>query len=116
MRAPQEQPAADEQHAAGGGHERARQQRLGPRLLRLAHGVEAVLDAAVDRYVAEALTASPTAVARAKGLIQQVLGKLPGEVAGITAEAIAAQRVAAEGQEGLKAYLEKRAPAWTSTE
>ena len=76
----------------------------------------AELDAAVDRYVAEALTASPTAVARAKGLIQRVLGKLPGEVAGITAEAIAAQRVAAEGQEGLKAFLEKRAPAWTSTE
>ena len=75
----------------------------------------AELDAAVDRYVAEALTASPTAVARAKGLIQQVVGKLPGDVIGITADAIAAQRVSAEGQEGLKAFLDKRTPAWTST-
>ena len=37
----------------------------------------AELDAAVDRYVREALSASPTAVARAKGLIQNVLGKRP---------------------------------------
>ena len=31
-----------------------------------------------------------------------------------TAEAIAAQRVSPEGQEGLKAFLEKRTPAWTA--
>jgi methylglutaconyl-CoA hydratase len=84
----------------------------------LVHEVVAAaeLDTAVDRYIAEALTASPTAVARAKGLIQQVVGKLPGEVIGTTAEAIAAQRVSAEGQEGLKAFLEKRTSAWTTTE
>ena len=74
------------------------------------------LDAAVDRYVAEALTASPTAVARAKGLIQQVLGKTPGDVIGVTADAIATQRVSPEGQEGLKAFLDKRKPAWTSAQ
>jgi len=72
------------------------------------------LDAAVDRYVAEALTASPTAVARAKRLIPDVLGHAPGDVIGITADAIAAQRVSQEGQEGLKAFLEKRTPAWTA--
>ena len=72
------------------------------------------LDAAIDRYVAEALSASPTAVARAKGLIQHVLGKMPGDVIGITADAIAAQRVSPEGQEGLKAFLDKRTPAWTA--
>jgi len=71
------------------------------------------LDAAVDRFVSEALSASPTAVARAKGLIQKVLGQPPAEVMGITAEAIATQRVSAEGQEGLKAFLEKRTPKWT---
>ena len=71
------------------------------------------LDAAVDRYVAEALSASPTAVARAKGLIQNVLGRMPGDVVGITSDAIAAQRVSPEGQEGLKAFLDKRTPAWT---
>jgi methylglutaconyl-CoA hydratase len=31
---------------------------------------------------------------------------------GITADAIAAQRVSPEGQEGLKAFLEKRTPSW----
>lgn len=73
----------------------------------------AELDAAVDRFVSEALSAAPTAVARAKRLIQQVLGKPPAEVMDVTAEAIAAQRVSPEGQDGLKAFLEKGAPAWT---
>ena len=36
------------------------------------------LDAAVERYVREALSASPTAVARAKALIPNVLGQLAG--------------------------------------
>lgn len=72
----------------------------------------AELDAAVDRYVAEALSASPTAVARAKKLIPDVLGRAPAEVIGITADAIASQRVSPEGQEGLKAFLEKRKPRW----
>ncbi|MBY0494910.1 MAG: enoyl-CoA hydratase/isomerase family protein [Cyanobacteria bacterium] len=70
------------------------------------------LDAAVDRFVAEALSASPTAVARSKALIQNVLGQPPAGVMGITADAIATQRVSREGQEGLKAFLEKRTPKW----
>ena len=73
----------------------------------------AELDAAVNRYVTEALSAAPTAVARAKGLIPHVLGKSPADVVGITADAIASQRVAPEGQEGLKSFLEKRQPSWT---
>jgi methylglutaconyl-CoA hydratase len=81
----------------------------------LVHDVVAAadLDAAVDRFVNEALSASPTAVARSKGLIQAVLGQPPVDVMGITADAIATQRVSPEGQEGLKAFLEKRTPAWT---
>ncbi|HYE84707.1 MAG TPA: enoyl-CoA hydratase-related protein [Vicinamibacterales bacterium] len=71
------------------------------------------LDETVNRILAEALSASPTAVARAKRLIPEVLGKSPAGVVTITAEAIAAQRVSPEGQEGLKAFLEKRAPSWT---
>jgi methylglutaconyl-CoA hydratase len=81
----------------------------------LVHDVVAAaeLDAAVDRFVTEALSASPTAVARSKALIQKVLGQPPADVVGITADAIAAQRVSPEGQEGLKAFLDKRTPAWT---
>jgi methylglutaconyl-CoA hydratase len=73
------------------------------------------LDAAIATYVTESLSASPTAVARAKALIPRVLGRPPAEVMAITAEAIAAQRVSPEGQEGLAAFLQKRTPTWTIT-
>jgi methylglutaconyl-CoA hydratase len=71
------------------------------------------LDDTVSRYVDESLSASPTAVARSKALVPRVLGRAPAEVIDVTAEAIASQRVSPEGQEGLKAFLEKRAPSWT---
>lgn len=70
------------------------------------------LDAAIDRYIAESLSAAPSAVARAKQLIPNVLGQQPKDVIGITADAIATQRVSPEGQEGLRAFLEKRTPGW----
>ena len=70
------------------------------------------LDAAVDRYVEELLSASPTGVAAAKALIPRVLGRAPAEAMAITVDAIAAQRVSTEGQDGLRAFLEKRPPAW----
>ena len=84
----------------------------------LVHSIVAAteLDDAVDGYVREALGASPTAVARAKALIPNVLGRAPADVVGITADAIATQRVSAEGQEGLKAFLEKRQPSWNVTQ
>ena len=72
----------------------------------------AALDDAVESFVREALSASPTAVARAKALIPNVLGRSPADVIDITADAIATQRVSPEGQEGLKAFLEKRQPSW----
>ncbi len=70
------------------------------------------LDAAVNRYVAESLTASPTGVAAAKALIPRVWGQAPASVIGLTAEAIARQRVSPEGQDGLKAFLNKTRPGW----
>lgn len=81
----------------------------------LAHQVVPLtqLDEAVAGYVAEALTASQTAVARSKALIPRVLGRAPADVIDITADAIAAQRVSPEGQEGLKAFLDKRTPSWS---
>jgi methylglutaconyl-CoA hydratase len=71
------------------------------------------LDAAVDRYVAELLTAGPEAIAAAKALIPVVRGRSTDEATAVTAAAIAARRVSTEGQEGLRAFLEKRAPAWS---
>ena len=70
------------------------------------------LDETVANYVGEALSASPTAVARSKALIPRVIGRAPAEVIDITAEAIASQRVSSEGQEGLTAFLQKRSANW----
>ena len=70
------------------------------------------LDATVARYVAEVLSAAPTAVAAAKAIIPAVWGRAPEEVATLTARAIAAQRGSPEGREGLRAFLDKRDPSW----
>ncbi|MBI3403338.1 MAG: enoyl-CoA hydratase/isomerase family protein [Acidobacteria bacterium] len=80
----------------------------------LVHAVvpAAELDATVDRYVAELLSGGPDAIAAAKALIPQVAGRAIADAAPMTAAAIAARRVSKEGQEGLKAFLEKRKPSW----
>jgi methylglutaconyl-CoA hydratase len=73
----------------------------------------AALDTAIDGYVAELLSASPTGIAASKALIRQVWGRSPQDAMSLTANAIAAQRVSIEGQDGLKAFLDKRKPGWT---
>jgi methylglutaconyl-CoA hydratase len=80
----------------------------------LVHAVvpAADLDAAIARYVADILAAAPEAVAASKALIRDVWGRPPSQAAAITAAAIAARRVSSEGQEGLRAFLDKRQPAW----
>lgn len=70
------------------------------------------LDATVERHVQLFLRAAPSAVARAKALLRQVHGRLPEDVISLTTAAIADQRVSPEGQEGLRAFLEKRPAAW----
>ena len=80
----------------------------------LVHAVvpAADLDHAVQVYVDELLSASPTGIAAAKALIPAVWGKSPEDAIGITSHAIASQRVSPEGQDGLKAFLDKRKPRW----
>jgi len=73
---------------------------------------ESELDAAVAAYVQEFLTAGPEAIAAAKTLIRDVWGRTAEDARPITANALGARRVSAEGQEGLTAYLEKRKPSW----
>ncbi len=72
----------------------------------------AELDAAVARRIDEVLTAGPQGIAKAKALIREISGAHPEDVIGITTNAIASQRVSDEGQEGLRAFLEKRKPSW----
>lgn len=64
--------------------------------------------AAVD----DVLAGGPTAIRIAKRLLREV-GSLDADSARqVTADLIAHQRVSEEGQEGLRAFLEKRRPSW----
>jgi methylglutaconyl-CoA hydratase len=82
----------------------------------LVHAVvpTATIDATVAGYVNELLTSAPEAIAAVKVLIPEVGRRGPGEAIALTAEAIARRRVSAEGQEGLRAFLEKRHPRWAT--
>jgi methylglutaconyl-CoA hydratase len=72
----------------------------------LVHEVADDLDAAVEAVVGELLSAGPEAAREAKELARAPLG------AEETARRIAGRRTSPEGQEGLRAFLEKRPPAW----
>jgi methylglutaconyl-CoA hydratase len=83
----------------------------------LVHAVvpAADLDATVARYLGELATGGPEAIAAAKSLIAAVadIGHDEDEAAAFTADAIATRRRSAEGQEGLRAFLDKRPPRWS---
>jgi methylglutaconyl-CoA hydratase len=74
----------------------------------LVHEVAADLDAAVDRVVADLLAGGPTAVREAKRLVREAPG------APEVAHRAARLRTGPEGQEGLRAFLDKREAAWRS--
>ena len=74
----------------------------------LVHEVAADLDGAVEAAVREVVDAGPEAVRAAKQLIRE---RPRGEA---TARIAATRRTSDEGQDGLRAFLEKRAPAWRS--
>ena len=58
--------------------------------------------------------AAPSAIAATKRLLREVAGRRPADVLALTVDAIARQRVSPEGQEGLRAFLEKRPAAWAA--
>jgi methylglutaconyl-CoA hydratase len=70
------------------------------------------LDATVDTYVKALLSSGPAAVRTAKQLVREVVGRPPKEVAAMVAATMAALRTSPEGQEGMRAFLERRRPAW----
>jgi methylglutaconyl-CoA hydratase len=74
--------------------------------LGLVHEVTDDLDGAAERVVRELLSAGPAAARGAKELARGA------QSAEETAAHIAAHRTSDEGQEGLRAFLEKRSPAW----
>ena len=70
------------------------------------------LDTRVTEYVEEVLGAGPEAVAVAKRLLKEIQGRSAQDVMELTTATIAARRSSAEGQEGLRAFLEKRKVTW----
>jgi methylglutaconyl-CoA hydratase len=72
----------------------------------LVHEVAEDLHGAADRVVADILAGGPIAVREAKRLVLE-----PGDEEDLLVRA-AERRTSAEGQEGLRAFLEKRPPAW----
>jgi len=72
----------------------------------LVEEIAADLDTAVGRVVSELLTAGPEAVREAKRLIREPPA---GEE---TAQIAARLRAGDEGQEGLRAFLDRRDPGW----
>ena len=73
----------------------------------LVHEVADDLDAAVGRILAELASAGPKAARHAKRL---VLERPDGPE---TARRIAERRTSEEGQEGLRAFVERRRPSWS---
>jgi methylglutaconyl-CoA hydratase len=72
------------------------------------------LDNAVSGLVDKLVSSGPRAIAICKELLRTVPGMSFDEVKTKTAEAIARLRVSDEGQEGMRAFLEKRKPSWSS--
>ncbi len=73
---------------------------------------EAALDRAVDAALVQLASAAPTAIAATKSLFARVAETPYDETLALTAHAIATQRTSPEGQDGLRAFLEKRPAAW----
>ena len=74
----------------------------------LVHEVSGDLDEVVERILGELRTAGPEAVRHAKKLVLERPDGLGTE------RRIAQRRTSEEGQEGLRAFIEKRHPSWSS--
>lgn len=74
------------------------------------------LDSTVDEIVADLLLGSPQGLAASKQLINDVPTKPFDEAIVWAADLSGRLFESPEGQEGMKAYLEKRPPSWTVTD
>jgi methylglutaconyl-CoA hydratase len=73
------------------------------------------LDSEIDTIVQHILKNGPKAVSLAKHLVNEVSFKpIDKDLIAKTSQQIASVRISEEGQEGLSAFLEKRAPNWVN--
>ncbi len=73
---------------------------------------EEKLDEAVDFRVRQLLSSGPKALSWCKQLLLNAPSMPESDVGSYTAEVIAKLRMGDEGQEGMKAFFEKRKPKW----
>jgi methylglutaconyl-CoA hydratase len=72
----------------------------------------AELDVVVDTVVRDLLLGAPSAQRRVKALIAEIVNRPAAEVRPLTSAALADQRVSADGQDGVAAFLGKRPARW----
>jgi methylglutaconyl-CoA hydratase len=72
----------------------------------------AELERALEEKLALVRQAGPQAIAAAKQLLRELDGKSAEAAAELTTQCIAALRISPEGQEGIRAFLEKRKPSF----
>lgn len=104
----------------GPGHARAlfvsgeRFDALHARAIGLVHTVvaEPLLDQTLGQTLTDLQHCAPGAIAGAKALVRSVASLPAAAARDYAIEAIAAARTGAEGQAGLRAFLEKRTPDW----
>ncbi len=70
------------------------------------------LETAVKQQIDQLVTSGPNALAICKDLLEKVPQMNLEQAKTYTAESIAALRVSDEGQEGMRAFFEKRRPNW----
>lgn len=70
------------------------------------------LDRTAEHLITTLLDNGPVALMACKALIRQVVPATDDELRDYTTTLIASLRTSQEGQEGLSAFFEKRAPAW----
>ena len=92
-------------------------ERLDPNKAKLANLVNEVvapekLDEAVEKRVRQLISSGPNALAWCKQLLEHAPAMPEPSVGDYTAEVIAKLRMGDEGQEGMKAFFERRKPNW----
>ena len=75
---------------------------------------ESKLDEEIDKLIQQLISSGPEALAVCKQLLDKVPPMNQKEYGAYTAEVITKLRMSDEGQEGMKAFFEKRKPKWCS--
>ena len=78
----------------------------------LVHRIADDLDAAVEETLSQLRSSGPEAVRECKKLIRHVAAHQTVDAVPYTIDAIATRRVSEEGQQGMKAFLEKKKAPW----